>query len=128
MEHEFFCPKCDRKLITPFRSCDIAGFCTKCEVIYNVDYVKSVYDGEVCKPKAKAVGIGLRTWTCESCLPTPDRGLDLSERAPRIYDQRCTKCGGFMTSDPAYGCTPEKCADEPVPNPHPLRQNRWMKD
>jgi hypothetical protein len=59
--------------------------------------------------------------------PTPDRGLDLSERAPRIYDHRCTKCGGFMTSDSAYGCTPEKCADEPVRNPYPLRENRWLR-
>jgi len=54
-----------------------------------------------------------------------DRGIDLSERAPRIYEERCPECDSFMTSDSAFGCTPGGCATKPSRHPATLELRYW---
>lgn len=44
----------------------------------------------------------------------PDTGLDLTNRSPRIYDERCGKCGSITTGDVTFSCTPDLCIFQPT--------------
>lgn len=71
------------------------GFCQRCAERHE-------HEGARCKAEAEEpVG----------ALMKIDRGLDLTERAPHIYDERCEQCGCGVTGDETFGCTPNKCAN-----------------